>query len=129
MEIKKEENKVRRLNVRLDEKTYTHFETLSKVTGVPKSEIVRGWIEQAYSELKVPGEFVKPAVYAPDHAITPAEAIREHKRFWDAWPYFSEPRRVWHDEKGQLCIEYVEKADLSTHFYRYTIENGNIVWG
>lgn len=123
------ENKTRRLNIRLSEETYDHFTALSEYLKKPKSEMIRKWIEDAYADLKLPGEFLKPTLYPAGHKITPEEATREHKRFWSDWPYFDEPRKVWTDDNGNLCIEYVDKNDLSTHFYRYSIENNNIVWG
>lgn len=61
--------------------------------------------------------------------FTVEQCIERHKMFWEHWPYFDEPRKVWRDEYDRLCIEYVRKDDLSTTFYRYTIENGVIVWG
>ncbi|GEM_PF-5278066 len=61
--------------------------------------------------------------------FTVEDCIKRHKTFWDNWPYFNEPRRVWRDEYDRLCIEYVRKDDLTTTFYRYTVENGLIVWG
>ncbi len=61
--------------------------------------------------------------------FTVKQCIERHKTFWDNWPYFNEPRRVWRDEYDRLCIEYVRKDDLTTAFYRYTVENGLIVWG
>lgn len=61
--------------------------------------------------------------------FTVEDCIKRHKTFWDNWPYFDEPRRVWRDEYDRLCIEYVRKDDLTTTFYRYTVENGLIVWG
>lgn len=61
--------------------------------------------------------------------FTVEDCIKRHKTFWDNWPYFDEPRRVWRDEYDRLCIEYVRKDDLTTAFYRYTVENGLIVWG
>lgn len=61
--------------------------------------------------------------------FTVEDCIKRHKTFWDNWPYFDEPRRVWRDEYDRLCIEYVRKDDLTATFYRYTVENGLIVWG
>lgn len=60
--------------------------------------------------------------------FTVDQCIQRHKTFWDRWPYFNEPRRVWRDEYDRLCIEYVDKRDLSIHFYRYILEDGHLVW-
>ena len=61
--------------------------------------------------------------------FTVDECIREHKKAWGHWPYFNEPRKIWRDEEDQLCIEYVNKQDLTTSFYRYSVQDGYIVWG
>lgn len=60
--------------------------------------------------------------------FTVEECIEAHRKAWEHWPFFNEPRRVWRDENDYLCIEYVRKEDLATKYYRYVLQDGRIGW-
>lgn len=51
--------------------------------------------------------------------------IEAHKAAFEEWPY-GEMQKAWVDEKGNLCIQYINSRELYWHYKED--DSGRIIW-